>query len=120
MKLLIVEDSPEIVARVSRLLEAEPAVEIVGTAASNAEAIALFERHEPDVVTLDVRLADGVSLRALRAMMAARRPPLVVVVTDHAMDPYRQRYLTAGAIHVLAKTDLIALPGLIRSLEIAP
>jgi DNA-binding NarL/FixJ family response regulator len=116
VKLLIVEDSPEIVARIRRLLEADGAVEIVGSAPSNGEAIALFERHEPELVTLDVRLADGVSLGALRAMMMASRPPRVIVVTDHAMDSYRHRYLAAGASHVLSKTDLASLPEMIRSL----
>lgn len=120
MKLLIVDDSPEIVARIQRLLEAETSLEIVGTAASNAEAIALFDLWEPDVVTLDVRLADGVSLRALRHMMNAGRPTAVVVVTDHALEPYRRRYLAVGAVRVLSKTDLASLPELIRSIQLAP
>ena len=116
MKLLIVEDSPEIAARIQRVLESDADLEIVGTAASNALAIELFERFRPDVVSLDVRLADGTSMRSLRRMMAAEQPPAVIIVTDHILDPYRQRYLAAGALHVMAKSDLTALPALIRSI----
>jgi two-component system chemotaxis response regulator CheB len=117
MKLLIVEDSPEIVARIRRLLESEEDIEIVGDAPSNAAAAELFARHRPEVVTLDVRLADGASMRSLRSMMAGAHRPAVIVVTDHAIDPYRQRYLAAGATHVLAKSDLASLPDLLRSIR---
>jgi two-component system, chemotaxis family, protein-glutamate methylesterase/glutaminase len=116
VKLLIVEDSPEIAARIQRVLAADAGLEVVGTAASNAQAIALFERFRPDVVSLDVRLDDGSSMRSLRRMMAADPPPAVIIVTDHILDPYRQRYLAAGAVHVMAKSDLAALPALIRSI----
>jgi two-component system, chemotaxis family, protein-glutamate methylesterase/glutaminase len=116
VKLLIVEDSPEIAARIQRVLESDATLEIVGTAASNAQAIELFERYRPDVVTLDVRLSDGTSMRSLRRMLASAGPPAVIIVTDHILDPYRQRYLAAGALHVMAKSDLPGLPELIRSI----
>ena len=116
MKVMIVEDSPEMVSRMLRLLQEASGLEIAGVASSNAEAIALFDEIRPQVVTLDITLRDGNSLDSLRRMMAAEPPPTVIVVTDHALAGYREHFLDAGATSVIAKSDLPHLPELIRTL----
>lgn len=60
MKLLIVDDSNVIRQRIARLAgDARlPNVEIVGQARNGAEALNLFVRHRPDVVTMDLTMPE--------------------------------------------------------------
>jgi DNA-binding NarL/FixJ family response regulator len=60
MRVLIVEDEP-IVAMHLALLVAELGHDVCATAATAASAIALAAAHRPDVVLMDIRLAQGSS-----------------------------------------------------------
>jgi two-component system, response regulator PdtaR len=75
MRVLIVEDEA-IVALHLAILVAELGHEVCATAASAAGAIALAPLHNPHVVLMDVRLADGSSgidaARELHAQQALR------------------------------------------------
>jgi DNA-binding NarL/FixJ family response regulator len=69
IRVLIADDNAVVRVGVASLLEASGEVEVVGQAANGQEAVALAERHRPDVVLLDVRmpLLDGVAAAALLA-----------------------------------------------------
>jgi DNA-binding NarL/FixJ family response regulator len=72
MRVLIVEDEP-IIAMHLALLVAELGHEVCATAASAAGAIALAAAHHPDVVIMDIRLAQGSSgIDAARELHAQR------------------------------------------------
>ena len=71
MRVLIVEDDA-IIAMHLAILVAELGYEVCATAASAAGAIALATAHNPDVVLMDIRLAEG---RAPRAPGAAMHIP---------------------------------------------
>lgn len=75
MRVLIVEDEA-IIALHLAILVAELGHEVCATAASAAGAIALATLHNPHVVLMDVRLADGSSgidaARELHAQQALR------------------------------------------------
>jgi len=60
MRVLIVEDEP-IIALHLALLVTELGYEVCATAASAAGALALAAIHNPDVVLMDIRLAQGSS-----------------------------------------------------------
>lgn len=68
MKLMIVDDSNIIRSRISRIMEDSklPQIEIVGTAANGADALALFQSTHPDIVTMDLTMPemDGVECTA--------------------------------------------------------
>ncbi|MGO1071265.1 response regulator [Lysobacter sp. CA199] len=60
MKLLIVDDSNVIRQRIARLANDTrlPGLEIVGQARNGAEALNLFVRHRPNVVTMDLTMPE--------------------------------------------------------------
>ncbi len=61
MKILIVEDEPRAARRLARLIgETDPEAEVVATLGTVAESVAWLGEHaQPDLLFLDVRLADG-------------------------------------------------------------
>jgi len=67
MRILIADDEPLIRMGVRRILE-DAGYQVVAEAASGEEAIALFHRHAPDLVILDIRMAPGDGIEVARAI----------------------------------------------------
>jgi len=68
LRCLIVEDQVMFLELLQRLLEGQPGLEVVATAASAATGIAACRLHRPDLVILDLSLADGDGLPVLAAL----------------------------------------------------
>jgi DNA-binding NarL/FixJ family response regulator len=71
IRVAIVDDHPVVADGIAANLERGGDVEIVGSAATAAEALALVERRRPDVVVLDLELPDGSGLDAIAPLIAA-------------------------------------------------
>jgi DNA-binding NarL/FixJ family response regulator len=104
IKVLIVEDSPDLCDRWRILLADLEGIEIVGQADGPAEAITLLRRTEPGAVLLDFRLKGGNGLPVLREAKKRQPPPKVIVLTNHHEDQVRQACLDAGADHFFDKS----------------
>ena len=115
MRVLIVDDEHLARQAMRRLLAAHPDAEIVGEAASLAEAMDAIERTAPQLVFLDIELGgggDGFDLLA-----ALERPPIVVFVTayaEHAVEAFTVQVKVASCIlmpnarhEILQETDAV-------------
>lgn len=115
---LVADDAAAVATRVAELLT-EAGADVVATAADGAQALALFERMQPDAVVLDIEMPrlDGLEvLKAIRARgTACGHRPLVVMMTSHHEPVWRQVCLAAGADHFLLKDAEIE-----RLLDIVP
>src|SRR4051812_34343545 len=72
-------------------------VEVIGAASGAVEAVAVVRRLRPDVVILDLQLAEGSGVDVLKTIRQCGPKPLVLVLTNHASLQHRQRCLKAGA-----------------------
>ena len=90
MQVFLVEDSPIVRERIEALLAEVPGIEIVGRAAGAATAIRDILELRPDLVVLDVHLAQGSGFDVLRALHAQAPELDVVMLTNYSADPYRQ------------------------------
>ena len=100
LRALIVDDEPLARARIDRLLGNDPSVEVVGHAESSADAARAIASAEPDVVLLDVEMADGGGFDLIERVGRDRRPA-VVFVTAYAN--YAVRAFEAHAVDYLLK-----------------
>lgn len=82
LRVLLVDDEPMARARLRRLLDEDPGVEIVGECRSGEEAADAVAALRPDLVFLDIRMPGLDGFGALRAAAAAWQPR-VVFVTAH-------------------------------------
>ena len=85
-KLMIVDDSNIMRRRIERSQQFE-ALELVGTAADGIEALDLFKRTDPDVVTMDITMPhmDGIECSGrLVAMKPSIRLLVVSALADKA------------------------------------
>lgn len=98
LRVLLVDDERLARAELRRLLQAHPAVEIVGEAASAAEAMAQIAALQPDLLLLDVQMPGGSGFDLLAALDHA---PEVIFCTAH--DQYALQAFEASALDYLQK-----------------
>lgn len=78
---IVVDDEPLARQGLRQLLAAHADLRLVGEAGSVADALSLIAKTKPDVVFLDVEMADSSGFDLLRQL---DRPPAVIFVSAHA------------------------------------
>jgi DNA-binding NarL/FixJ family response regulator len=110
--LLLADDQPLLRTAFRMVLGAEPDLDIVGEASDGAEAVDLARRLLPDVILMDIRMPRQDGVAATRAIVAAKLPVRVLILTTFDLDEYVFGALRAGATGFLAKDipadDLVA------------
>lgn len=116
LRILVVDDSVVVAARVADLLGEAPGLEVVGIAHDGADALARRERLRPDALVLDLAMP-GLDGFAVLARVRAADPGCVVVILSAFDEPsIRARCLADGADGFVAKTEpLDGLPELLRA-----
>jgi len=102
IRVLLVDDQRLLTDSLARLLSAEPDIDVVGVAASVAEARRMM-RDRLDVVLMDYRLPDGTGADATRAIKARWPAARVVMLTAVQDDETMLESIQAGADGYLTK-----------------
>lgn len=103
LQLVIADDHPVVRAGLKAMLLTQADFAVVGEARSGREAVELVDRLKPDVVMMDLRMADMDGTTAI-AQIRQRRPttPILVLTTyDGSADV--QQAIAAGATGYLLK-----------------
>lgn len=112
LRILVVDDSTTACAALRFALESDRDLTVVAEAHNGAEALAAIERHDPDLVTMDVHLERENGLDVAARIMEIRPRPILIITGVAANDPELAfRALAAGALEVRPK-----LPS-VRSLQ---
>jgi DNA-binding NarL/FixJ family response regulator len=114
--ILLVDDHPVVRAGLRGMLDAEPDLSVVGEAGSGAEAVALANATDPDVILMDLRMPGTDGVWATERIMAVARHRRIVVLTTYETDADILRAVEAGAAGYLLKDASQAeLAGAIRA-----
>ncbi|HZD01625.1 MAG TPA: response regulator transcription factor [Actinomycetes bacterium] len=134
VRVLLADDQPLARAGLRTLLEGCDDIEVVGEAASGAEAVQRARAARPDVVLMDIRMPGLDGLEATRQIVADERlvGVRVVVLTTFDLDEYVYEALRVGAsgflakdvepaelrhaVRVVARGDALLSPGVTRRL----
>jgi len=104
IRVLVVDDSAFLRRNLPIILNSDPGIEVIGTAANGAEAIEQVKALRPDVVTLDVVMPVMDGLTALKHIMREVPTPVVMVsslTTQGAQETLKA--LSLGAIDFVTK-----------------
>jgi DNA-binding NarL/FixJ family response regulator/predicted ATPase len=113
---VLVVDAQEIVRQgLARLLAGSAGIAVVGEAATGDTAVALAAELQPDVVLLDLLLPDGDGVEVARRLLAADRPPRVLVLTSAGDHDRVRDAIQAGVIGYLLKD--VRGDDLVRAIE---
>src|SRR5215470_1573271 len=97
LRVMLVDDHEVVRDGIRALLEPAEDIVICAEAGTVRDAIAEAERTRPDVVVMDVRLADGSGIEATREIRAARPKTQVLMLTSFADDEALFASIMAGA-----------------------
>ena len=131
-RVALVDDQPLVRKGLRVLLADTPDLEVVGEAATGAEAVRLVRKVQPDVVVMDLRMPELDGIEATRLITAGPDHARVLVLTTFDDDDYVYDALRAGAsgfvvkdmaledivgaIRVVAEGDALIAPRVTRRL----
>ncbi|WP_159500630.1 response regulator transcription factor [Microbacterium sp. 18062] len=103
IRVLIVDDHPIVRAGLVALVSDASDMDVVGTAATGAEAVALAASEAPDVVLMDLRMPEMDGDEATARILREHPDVRVVVLTTYETDDAILRAIGAGASGYLLK-----------------
>jgi two-component system chemotaxis response regulator CheB len=106
IRVVVVDDSALMRQVISRLLNEAPDIEVVDTAQDPHAARQLIKTHNPDVLTLDIEMANMDGLTFLEKLMTLRPMPVVMVssLTQEGSQA-ALRALELGAVDFVGKPN---------------
>ncbi|MEU2286936.1 response regulator transcription factor [Streptomyces sp. NPDC013178] len=132
VRVVLADDQPLVRSGLRVLIADHPDLEVVGEAATGAEAVRLVSDISPDVVVMDIRMPGMDGIEATRRITAGPATTRVLVLTTFDDDDHVYGALRAGAsgfvvkdmavddilgaIRVVAGGDALIAPGVTRRL----
>jgi DNA-binding NarL/FixJ family response regulator len=103
IRVLVVDDHPIIRTGIAAILQAQPGMRVCAQAGGVADAVRLFEEHDPDLTLMDLRLPDGHGVEAIRRIRQKKPSAKIIVLTTYEGDEDIHQALQAGAMGYLIK-----------------
>ncbi len=120
-RVLIVDDSPLVLARLILRLSEEEGILLVGTAYSASEVMEAIEQLKPDAVVLDIHLSGKSGLEVLKKVKKQRPGLTVIVLTNYSQPQYEDKSFELGADYFFDKSsDFEEVVGILRGLRKLP
>jgi DNA-binding NarL/FixJ family response regulator len=117
LRVLLVEDSKVLTERLTEAIRQIPQVELVGTADTEAAAVASATRDAVDVIILDLHLKQGTGFGVMRALATTQLKPRIIVLTNYDLPEYKNAAIALGATHFLDKArDYGRLPEVLHDI----
>jgi YesN/AraC family two-component response regulator len=95
-RIFIVEDHPRMRETYQLFIEAEPNLELCGTASNGAEALAEIPHKQPDLVIVDISLPDTNGFDLVRSLHEQDPSLLILVVSGHPASHFADRLAETG------------------------
>ena len=103
--ILIIDDHPAICEALSDTIEAELDMEVCAATDTADEATTLLDKHEPDVVVLDISLEDSYGLDLIPYIEGFHEGTGILVYSMFDETVYAERAIREGAMGYLMKTE---------------
>ena len=117
VRVVVVDDSAYVRKVFKEMLSRSPFIEVVGTARDGAEALDLVAETGPDVVTCDLNMPEMDGLAFVRAQMARRPVPILVISIASGSGEQVLAALDAGAVDFIQKPTALATDRLLEISE---
>jgi len=106
IRVMCVDDHRIVRDGIALIIDREPDMRVVGSAATGEEAVAAFARDRPDVTLMDLQLPRMTGLDAIKLIRKEDPHARIIVLTMYQGDEDIHRALSAGAATYLLKDTL--------------
>ncbi len=103
IRVLIVDDIGETRENLRKLLSFDPAIEVIGAAASGPEGIEMAKESLPHIVLMDINMPDMDGIAATEVLLQEVPSTQVIIVSVQGETDYVRRAMLAGARDFLTK-----------------
>lgn len=104
-RILIVDDHPLVRTGLASLIQEEPDLEVCGQTGLISQAMELVQNNAPDLVTVDLSLADGNGLDLIKRLQIHHSAVQVLVCSMHDEALFAHRALKIGARGYIGKEE---------------
>lgn len=102
LRLMIVDDSNVIRRRIERCQQ-HASLEVVGLASNGVEAVEVFRRTDPDIVTMDITMPQMDGIECVERLVAIKPDVLILIVSALADKATAVEAMEKGANGFLSK-----------------
>jgi DNA-binding NarL/FixJ family response regulator len=106
IRVMAVDDHPLMMAGIVGEINAQPDMRVVAEASDGDEALALFQKHRPDVTLMDIRMPRVQGIAAISSIRQRFPHARIIVLTTSSGDVQAVRAFKAGAVGYLLKNLL--------------
>ncbi|WP_377161993.1 response regulator [Roseateles sp. UC29_93] len=106
MRLLVVDDHPIVRTGIGAVISGQPDMTLLAEAEDGLEAVAMYERHRPDVTLMDLQMPRMNGMVAMGEILKRWPSARIVVLTTYRGDVQALRALKIGAWGYLLKNTL--------------
>lgn len=107
IKVLLVDDIPETIKNITRMLKFDAEIEIVGQASEGREALQKVKDLDPDVVVMDINMPDMDGITATQHIRQRYIFTQVIILSVQSDPNYMRRAMRAGAHDFLSKPPMM-------------
>lgn len=104
-KIYILDDHPIVIEGLSKLLDKQSDMTIVGSSHDAATALQQIPKAKPDIIILDITLKDRSGVDLIKKLRASHPKSQIFVYSMHDENVYAERCLRAGAMGYLMKGE---------------
>lgn len=105
IRVLVIDDDKLVAISLKTILEADEAIEVVATGYDGSEALPLYQTHKPDILLMDIRMADMSGLEAAEQVLSVDSEAKILFLTTFSDDEYIIKALGMGAKGYILKQD---------------
>lgn len=118
IKVLVVDDSAFMRIAITKMIQSDPGLTVIGTAVDGLDALDKIRLLQPDLVTLDIEMPKLDGLAALRRIMAETPLPVIMVsaltaegaratfdALDHGAVDYVPKHLSSKSVEMVTLKD---------------
>ena len=97
MRVLLIDDDKLVCISLKTILETEEDIEVVGCGFSGNDAIELYDKLNPDILLMDIRMKGVTGIEAAETILTKHKDAKILFLTTFSDDEYIVKALKIGA-----------------------
>ena len=114
-KILLIDDDELITMSLEMIINAEEGFTVIGKGNSGREGVKLYDELNPDLLLMDIRMADMNGLEAAEEILSKHKDAVILFLTTFSDDEYIVKALKLGVRGYLLKQDYKSLPAALHA-----